>query len=140
MLLEKGKFLSKQKDVASIFNKHFGSITDSSNLFSWPEDTSMLSENDTINIIKKFARHPSIKAIEKKLTIKSIFLFNHVSTETIKRIINDLGIKKPSSGETPTYLFQKSDFVLDIVTVCLNEALKTGPFPDSLKCAHVTPI
>ena len=140
MLLEKGKFLSKQKDVVSIFNKHFGSITDSANLFSWPEDTSMLSENDTINIIKKFARHPSIRAIEKKLKIKSIFLFNHVSTETIKRIINDLGIKKPSSGETPTYLFQKSDFVLDIVTVCLNEALKTGPFPDSLKCAHVIPI
>ena len=100
----------------------------------------MLSGNDTINIIKKFARHPSIKAIEKKLTIKSIFLFNHVSTETIKRIINDLGIKKPSSGEIPTYLFQKSDFVLDILTVCLNEALKTGPFPDSLKCAHVTPL
>ena len=34
MLLEKDKLLSKQKDVASTFNKHFGSITDSLNLFS----------------------------------------------------------------------------------------------------------
>ena len=34
MLLEKDKFLSKQKNVASIFNKHFRSTTDSSNLFS----------------------------------------------------------------------------------------------------------
>ena len=56
MLLEKDKLLSKQKDVASIFSKHFGSITDSLNVFSWPEETSMSSGNDTINsIIKKFA-------------------------------------------------------------------------------------
>ena len=41
MLLEKDKFLSRQKDVAQIFNKHFGSTTDSSNLFSWSEDTKM---------------------------------------------------------------------------------------------------
>ena len=26
------------------------------------------------------------------------------------------------------------------VTVCVNEALKTGSFPDSLKCANVRPI
>ena len=34
MLLEKDKLLSKQKDAASTFNKHFGSITGSLNLFS----------------------------------------------------------------------------------------------------------
>ena len=43
MLIEKDRLLSKQKDVASSFNKHFGSITDLLNLFSWSEDTSMLS-------------------------------------------------------------------------------------------------
>ena len=55
-------------------------------------------------------------------------------------MINDLDIKKASSGEIPTYLFKKCDFMLDIVTVCVNEALKTGSFPDSLKCANVRPI
>ena len=64
MLLEKDKLLSKQKDVTSTFNKQFGSITDSLNLFSWPEDTSMSSENETINsTIKKVVLHRSIKAI-----------------------------------------------------------------------------
>ena len=38
MLLEKGKLLSKQKDVASTFSKYLGSITDLINLFSWSED------------------------------------------------------------------------------------------------------
>ena len=71
----------------------------------------MSSGNDIINsIIKKFAFHQSIKAIK-----------------IIKRIINDLDIKKPS-GEIPTYFFLKCDFVLDTVTVCVNKALKTGSF------------
>ena len=48
MLLEKDKLLSKQNDVAAIFNKHFVSITDLLNLFSWSENTSMSSGNDTI--------------------------------------------------------------------------------------------
>ena len=30
--------------------------------------------------------------------------------------------------------------MLNTVTVCVNEALKTGSFPDSLKCANVRPI
>ena len=36
--------------------------------------------------------------------------------------------------------FKKSDFILDSVTVCVNEALKTGYFPDSPKCANVRRI
>ena len=91
-------------------------------------------------LLKNFACHPTIKAIKKKFKIKSEFSFNLVSTETIKRIINDLGIKHASSGEIPNYLFKKCDFVLDTVTVCENEALKTGSFPDSLKCANIRPI
>ena len=40
MFLEKDKMLlNKRMDVAAIFNKHSGSITDSLNLFSWLEDT-----------------------------------------------------------------------------------------------------
>ena len=67
----------------------------------------MSSRNDPINsIIKKSACHPSIKAIKRKLKIESKVSFDLVSTETIKRIINDLDIKNASSGEIPTYLFK----------------------------------
>ena len=101
----------------------------------------MSSRNDTINsIIKQFAYHQSIKAKKKIFKVKSEFSFNPVSTETTKRIINDLDIKKASSGEIPTYLLKKCDFILDTVVVCVNEALKTGSFPDSRKCANVRPI
>ena len=64
----------------------------------------MSSGNDTINsIIKKIAFPPSIKAVKKNFKIKSKFSFKLVSTEAIKRIINDLDIKKASSGEIPTF-------------------------------------
>ena len=68
MLLEKDKLLSKQKVMSlqlsiNILNQ----ITESLNLFSWPEDISMSSGNDIINsIIKKFAFHPSINTIKKE--------------------------------------------------------------------------
>ena len=84
----------------------------------------MSSGNDTVNsIIKTFAFHQSIKAIKKKFKIKSKFSFNHLSTETIKIIINDLDIKKPSPGEIPTYFFKECSFALGTVTVCVNEVL-----------------
>ena len=68
MLFEKDKWLSKQKDVASTFNKHFGSITDSLNLFSWPEDISMSSGNHTVNsIIRKKWLSSKYKSNKEKI-------------------------------------------------------------------------
>ena len=77
MLLKKDKLLSKQKDVASIFNKYFGSTTDSWNLVSWPQDTKMSSGNDAINsIIKKFVFHQSIKATKKEFETNHVKIWN----------------------------------------------------------------
>ena len=49
-------------------------------------------------------------------------------------------IEKPSFGEITTYFSKKCNFVLDNAAVCVNEAFKTGSFPDSLKCANVRSI
>ena len=107
MLLEKDKFLPNQKDVTENFNERFGSTADSSSLFNWSKGTKMLSGNKTINSnIKKLGINQSIKAIKKKLKIKSKFSFNHVLLKTIKRVINDLDIKKSYSGEILTYCFE----------------------------------
>ena len=110
MLLEKLKLLSKQKDVASTFNKYFELITDLLNLFNWPEHTSVSSRNDTIgSIIEKIAFHPSIKAIKKKFKIKSESSFNLLFAEIKTRVINDLNIKKASFSKISTCLFKKCD-------------------------------
>ena len=41
---------------------------------------------------------------------------------------------------TTSSLFKKFGFVIDTVTVYVNEALSTRSFPDSLTCANVRPI
>ena len=50
------------------------------------------------------------------------------------RIINDLDMKKKRLVK-----FQ-CDFVLDTVTVRVNEGLKGGSLPGSLKCENIRPI
>ena len=59
---------------------------------------------------------------------------------TMKRIITDLNIKKPSAAKIPTFFYKKCDFILDTVTVCSKKALKTESSPDSLKRANVRAI
>ena len=83
--------------------------------------------NDKINsITKKKLAFTKVKNL-KKLKIKSKFLFKCVSTETIKRIIIGLDIKKPSSGEIPTYFLKKCNFDLGTITVCVSKVLKIFP-------------
>ena len=71
----------------------------------------MSSGNDTINaILKKSVFHRSIKAIKKKIKIKSEFSF----------------------------IFR--DHKRNYKWVCVHEALKTGSFPNSLKCVNVISV
>ena len=89
-------FLLKQKCVTLIFSENFGSTSPKFNAIrEWHN-----------SIIKKFVFHQSIKPINKKFKIKSEFSIHHVSKDTIKRIIDDLDIKKPSSGEIQTFFFK----------------------------------
>ena len=57
MLVERGKLLSKQKNVASSFSKHSGLITDPLNLFSCPKDTLMSSGNDKVLLFTQVRKH-----------------------------------------------------------------------------------
>ena len=67
MLLEKDNFLSILKDVSLIFSKYFGSITDSLNLFSWPEDTSMSLGKIQLTPLLKICLSPKYKSNKEKI-------------------------------------------------------------------------
>ena len=62
-----------------------------------------------------------------------------MSTENIKRIINDLHVEKASSGEIPASGFKKYDFIFGTVTACVSKAMASGVFLEGLKCANVNP-
>ena len=67
MLLEKDKFLPILKDVSLIFNKYLESITDSLNLFSWPEDISMSLGKIQLTILLKICLSPKYKSNKEKI-------------------------------------------------------------------------
>ena len=77
---------------------------------------------------------------KKKNYIKSECSFSLATTKTIKRIINDLDVKKALSGEIPASLFKKCDFIFNTVTTCINTTLASRTFPESLKCVNESPI
>ena len=67
MLLEKDKFLPILKDVSLIFNKYLESITDSLNLFSWPEDISMSLGKIQLTLLLKICLSPKDKSNKEKI-------------------------------------------------------------------------
>ena len=67
MLLEKDKFLPILKDVSLIFNKYLESITDSLNLFSWPEDISMSLGKIQLTLLLKICLSPKYKSNKEKI-------------------------------------------------------------------------
>ena len=67
MLLEKDKFLPVLKDVSLIFNKYLESITDSLNLFSWPEDISMSLGKIQLTLLLKICLSPKYKSNKEKI-------------------------------------------------------------------------
>ena len=79
------------------------------------------------------------KSNKKKIKIRNEFSFSLVSIETIKRIINDLDIKKTLPGDIPVSIFEKCDFVFNTVTVCVNKALASRIFSGDLKCTNISP-
>ena len=66
MLLEKDKFLPILKDVSLIFNKYLESITDSLNLFSWPEDISMSLGKIQLTLLLKICLSPKYESNKEK--------------------------------------------------------------------------
>ena len=55
-------------------------------------------------------------------------------------IIKDPQNNKAAGGEIPLNILKKSNFTFDKLTECVNDTLKNGKFPDSLKNATITPV
>ena len=56
MLIENGKILIKNEEVAKEFNQYFGHITD----YEYPDEKVCEGLNDIDNIVYKIRNHPSI--------------------------------------------------------------------------------
>ena len=123
MLIENNKMLLKNEEVAKEFNQYFGHITDSLDLYEFPDVRVCEGRDDIDNIVYKFRNHPSIIKIKERYKVKENFSFRLATTEEIKAIIRDLPTNKAAGGEIPVNILKKSNFSFDELTICVNYGL-----------------
>ena len=56
--------------------------------------------------------------------------------EFVKNLEDSIAV----GGDIPTKILKECEFTFDIITACINKAIETGNFPDSLKMANVTAV
>ena len=115
-------------------------ITDSLNLYEFPDVRVCEGLDDIDNIDYRSRNHPSIVKIKERYKGKGNFSFRLATTEEIKAIIRDLPTNKAAGGEIPVNILKKSNFSVDELTICVNyDALINGKFPiTSKKCKCYT--
>ena len=91
MLSENGELILKSKEIANIFNDHFGSIVENLGLDHWDDHSlSPTKSSDRIeNIIKLYKNHPSIRNIKANFNSVCIFSFQPVCVDAVKTVIQE---------------------------------------------------
>ena len=142
MLSENGELILKNKEIANIFNDHFGSSVENLRLDHWDyHSLSPTKSSDRIeNIIRRYKNHPSFRNIKANFNSVCIFSFQPVCVDDFKTVIQNLKNNKSVGEEIPIQILKKSEFTFETLTNCINKSIETGCFPDSLKEANTTPV
>ena len=128
-LIENGRMISNDSEIAEIFNHHFATITDSLGISI--NESVLLPTDDILDsvdkAVRKYDAHPSICKIRENVKIANKFEFSEVSTSDIATQIKQLNSKKASPVDSIparilrkilTYLVLFSNFCL--THICLN--------------------
>ena len=140
MLTEKDEILLKNKKISDVLNFYFDSVTDSLDLFSWSAQTDNKNTDALQNILKRFCNHPSLIKIKQLVNNQAKFSFQPVSVYTVEEVIEWLPSNKATAGETPISILKEKGFTLEYLTSCVNEAILSGKFPDSIKLKNIVPV
>ena len=140
ILIEKDEIFLKNKEIADASNSYFDSGTDLLDSFSW--STQIENENtDAIqDILKRFHNHPSLIKMKQFVNNQAKFFFQPVGVHTVKEVIEGLPSNKATAGEIPIKILKESGFTFEYLTSCVNEAISSGKFPDSLKLSNIVPV
>ena len=143
-LIDDGRILSNDVEVAEYFDEYFCNITDSLDidpLFTVVQEQ-MSVEQKVLRAINKYKDHPSIKVINQHSTSNSnSFRFSHVSPNEVVKQIDLLDKNKSNSGNIPTGMLKAvREIVCPYLTECINPAIYDCKFPNELKEADLSPL
>ena len=142
ILVEKSHLVSDETNVASVLNNYFVNISSTIKTINFANDSHNLELDQ---ILELHETHPSVQMISnnKSLLNESIdFNFHEVSQEAVRKVIEELNVKKSvlSNSISATFLKSHIDIYLPSITNIINNSFKNKVFPDELKYAEVTPI
>ena len=142
ILSKNGDLIFKNDKIANTFNDYFGSIVENMSLYRWEDKPFSISKDSDIikNITQKYKNHPSIRSLKRNCKGISCFSFRLISVDEIIKVVKSLSDSKAVGGDIPTKILKECKFPFDIITACINIAIKTVNFPDSLKTVNVTPV
>ena len=142
MLVCNDVILSGDAEVASAFNFHFKDITKDLDISQWvPHPMCPTFSNPVYRAIAKYEDHPSIIKIRSLSNEPSQFTFSEVTPDFVKGLVLSLDTKKATSDSiSPKLLKLTSEISNSYLANSFNADLISSSFPDSLKCASVTPI
>ena len=100
ILVENEKVVSKNEQIAYLFNTYFNNVTNGLNIKRWLT-SNLPSKDPLVNAIGKHEIHPSI--LKTKSVFKSIrlFDFSFVSSDDISKIITSSDSTKKTRGVIP---------------------------------------
>ena len=100
-LIEDGKMVNQDSQIADIFNQYFANITDS--LGITVNDSLLLPTSDIPDPIdksvRKYEAHPSICKIKNTMKLSDKFEFRKVTTEEVAMKIRQLNPRKASPAD-----------------------------------------
>ena len=142
-LVEEGKIVSNESDVAETFNNFFVTIDslgiiENENIILAYEDIS----DPVDQIVFKFSRPPSIQKIRSFNENNGCFSFEKVSIENIKNGISELNPFKATTFKSiPVKLLKsESEIVSAPLQIIFNNSIEHSSFPDELKLADVSSL
>ena len=139
ILSENGDLILKNDKIANTFNDYSESIVENMNLYNW-EDKPFSISDIIKNITQKYKDHPSIRSLKRNCKGISYFSFQPFSVDEVIKVVKNFQDSKAVGGDILTKIRKECEFTFDIINACINKAIETGNFPDSLKMANVTPV
>ena len=144
LLVENETIVSDDRELSTIFNKYFNTITNGLNIFKWNDKFNSSSVEATAIAIEKYADHPSILMIKERFQIDKTFEFKEISTHDTYSEILKLNRRKNVSGNIPINILQLATREVPHVSValtqCFNNSIESCIFPDELTWAEIVPI
>ena len=132
--------IMKCSRLKNVLNCYFDSVTDSLDLFPCSTQTEYKNTDALQNILKRFQNHASSIKIKQLVNKQAKFFFQPVSVYTVKDVIEGLPSNKTTAEEIPIKILKENGFTFEYLTSCVNEAILSGKFPDSLKLSNIVPV